>query len=70
MNIIHFFYKSYNLCYGLFLKYFKNIDIIAVKTPSFIKEVNYSDIIDTLYNTEISNNKYEDTFIKKTNCEC
>jgi hypothetical protein len=30
-----------------------------------MKEVNYANIIDTLYNTEIANNKYEDTFIKK-----
>ena len=43
-----FFNKSYNLCYGKFLKHFKNVDIVAVKTPSFIKKVNYADIIDTL----------------------
>ena len=39
-NDIHdiFFNKSYNLCYGEFLKHFKNVDIVAVKTPYFIKK--------------------------------
>ena len=57
--------KNHNLCYGVFLKHFPNVEIVAVKTPSFIKKVNYNDIIDTLYNTQISDSKYEDTFIKK-----
>jgi hypothetical protein len=60
-----FFNKSYNLCYGKFLEQFQIVNVVAVKTPSFIKKVNYTDIIDTLYNTPISDNKYEDTFIKK-----
>ena len=38
---------------------------MAVKTPSFIKQVNYNDIVQSLYETEISNNKIEDTFVKK-----
>ena len=60
-----FFNKKLNLCYGKFLKKFKDIKIMAVKTPSFIKQVNYNDIVQSLYETEISNNKIEDTFIKK-----
>ena len=59
-----FFNKTYNLCYGKFLKKF-DVKIIAVKSPSFIKQVSYNDIIQTLYNTEISNIKTEDTVIKK-----
>jgi hypothetical protein len=63
-----FFNKKYNLCYGKFLKHFKNnknIKIVSVKTPSFIKQVKYNEIVNTLYNEEISDAKYEDTFIKK-----
>ena len=41
--MIHFFIN--HIIYGKFLKHFKNIDIVAVKAPSFIKEVNYSNII-------------------------
>jgi len=62
--MIHFLI-NHIIYVGKFLKHFKNIDIVAVKTPSFIKEVNYSNIIDILYNSKISDNKYEDTFIKK-----
>ena len=60
-----FFNKKYNLVYGKFLKYFENLDIIAFKTPSEIKKVNYSKIIDTLYNTIISDDEKEDIYIKK-----
>ena len=60
-----FFNKKYNLCYGKFLSQFKNVKIIAVKTPSFIKQVSYSDIIKELYETKISDNRVEDVFLKK-----
>ena len=63
-----FFNKKYNLCYGKFLKHFKNnknIKILSVKTPSFIKQVKYNDIVNSLYNENISDSNYEDIFIKK-----
>lgn len=63
-----FLNKKYNLCYGIFLKKIikhKNIKILAVKTPSFIKQVKYNELIENLYETKISDTPYEDTFIKK-----
>ena len=57
--------KKYNLCYGKYLKHFKNLEIMAVKTPSFIKQVNYKEIVDQLYNETISDNPAEDLEIKK-----
>ena len=39
--------------------------IIAVKTPSFIKQVNCKEIVDKLYNEVISDNPVEDLEIKK-----
>ena len=60
-----FFNKQFNLCYGKFLKQFNDVKIVAVKTPSFIKKVDYNEIVQALYETEISTTKVEDTFIKK-----
>ena len=60
-----FFNKQYNLCYGKYLKHFSNLEIVAVKTPSFIKQVNYKEIVDNLYNEQISDNNVEDLMIKK-----
>ena len=59
------FNKQYNLCYGKFLKQIKNVDILAYKKPSFIKEVNYKEIVEELYKCDISDIKDEDTYIKK-----
>ena len=39
--------------------------MIAVKTPSFIKQVKYKEIVDKLYNETISDNPVEDLEIKK-----
>ncbi len=64
-NMNLFFNKNYNLCYGKYLKHFDNLEIVAVKTPSFIKQVNYKEIVDTLYNETISDNTVEDLHIKK-----
>ena len=44
---------------------FNDVKIVAVKTPSFIKKVDYNEIVQALYETEISTTKVEDTFIKK-----
>ena len=60
------FNKTYNLCYGKFLpKYIRNVEIIAVKEPSFLIPVNYSDIVDTLLASSISHDEDQDQFIKK-----
>jgi hypothetical protein len=66
-----FFNKRYNLCYGLFLKKLTqdslmNLLIYASKQPSFVRKVNYAKLIDDLWNKKISNDKDEDTIIKKT----
>ena len=44
-----FFNKQFNLCYGKFLTQFNDVKIVAVKTPSFIKKVDYHEIVKTLY---------------------
>ena len=47
-------------------QYLKPDDVIqAVKKPSFIKKVDYNKAVNELYETTISDNKHEDTFIKK-----
>ena len=58
--------KQYNLIYGQFLDFFKeDVEILYYKEPSFIKNVNYSEILKILFNTHISDNKTEDTYLKK-----
>ena len=66
-----FFNKQYNLCYGLFLKKLTRdslmtLSIFACKQPSFVRKVNYANLIDDLWKKEISKDKDEDTIIKKT----
>jgi hypothetical protein len=62
-----FFNKVYCIVYGVFLKYFENdVTILAYKEPSFIRQVNYKDIVTELYNRELSEDAGEDKFIKKT----
>jgi hypothetical protein len=64
-----FFNKKYCLVYGQFLREFVNdVKILYYKDPSFIRKVKYSDIVDNLYNTQISDNEHEDKYCKKTNC--
>ena len=66
-----FFNKAINLCYGQFLKHFmskepKNIQILAYKLPSFIRKVQYGEIVKELWNTPISpQNPDEDKIVKK-----
>jgi hypothetical protein len=60
-----FFNKTFNLCYGKFLKKFKGVDVIAVKHPSFVKKVNYKQIVKDLYETAISDNEEMDKYCKK-----
>jgi hypothetical protein len=61
------FNKVFNLCYGMFLKPFINdtLDILAYKKPSFLYDVNFKQIVDDLYSSEISDNAFEDKYIKK-----
>jgi hypothetical protein len=58
------FNKTFNLCYGMFLKDL-DVDIIAFKPPSFMKDVDSKSLIDALYSEEISPNPHEDKQIKK-----
>ena len=61
-----FLNKTYNLCYGLFLKQVintNNINIISYKEPSNLKDVNYDNIIEELYNENISDDKNIDIYI-------
>ena len=57
--------KKYNLCYGKFLGDVVDCEILAYKRPSFIKKVDYKDILDELWKRKISTIPEEDTKIKK-----
>ena len=58
--------KQYNIIYGQFLDFFKDdVEILYYKEPSFIKTVNYAEILKLLFNTHISDNKTEDTYLRK-----
>jgi len=63
-----FFNKTHNLCYGQFLKYLPkdNLEILYVKKPSMIANVNYKEVIDELYNTKISDDENENKQLQKT----
>ena len=61
-----FLNKNYNLVYGLFLEEFEDdVEILAYKDPAFVKPVNYSNILKTLYDTHISDNEIENVYLKK-----
>ena len=60
-----FFNKTFNLCYGKFLKKFKDVEVLAVKHPSFVKNVNYNKIVEDLYKTTISEDDEMDKYCKK-----
>ena len=57
--------KQYNFCYGKFLSGLTNYQILAFKRPSSIKKVNYKDIIDKLWDADVSSIPEEDKKIKK-----
>ena len=62
-----FFNKRYCLVFGQYLKHFlDDCDVLYYKEPSFIRNDNYSEIVNTLFNTPLSDNKEEDKYIKKT----
>ena len=63
-----FFNKRFNLCYGYFLKKLDRhkTTILAVKSPSLVKPVNYARLVEDLWKKEISDKKEEDNMIKKT----
>jgi hypothetical protein len=41
------------------------MNIVAVKQPSFVKEVDYATLVKELYETKISDNEVHDVYIKK-----
>ena len=54
------------LIYGMFLNSFvSDVEILACKQPSFLKKIDAKNIIDTLWNNEISPDIDEDKGIKK-----
>jgi hypothetical protein len=53
------------LCYGKFLKKFKDLEVLAVKHPSFVKNVSYNKIVEDLYDTVISGDAEMDKYCKK-----
>jgi hypothetical protein len=67
LNIM--FNKGTNLIYGKFLKKLlddnKTIKIIAYKTPSFIKKVDYAQLVKDLFETEISKDPHENKQLQK-----
>jgi hypothetical protein len=48
----------------------QDVDILAVKQPSFIKKVEYKQIVEELWKTQISEDAEEDTTIKKRIANC
>ena len=62
--MIHFLINHITYVMGNFKNISKMLILQQLK-HHLIKKVNYANIIDILYNTPISDNKYEDTFIKK-----
>jgi len=55
--------QSHSLVYGKYLR--DGMDIVAVKQPSFIKQVDYASLVKELYETKISDNADHDVYIKK-----
>jgi hypothetical protein len=61
-----FFNKTYNLCYGKFISEFlAEAQIIAYKSPSFVKKVNYKKLVKTLFKTSITDDAGVDMYCKK-----
>ena len=64
-----FFNKKYNLVYGKFLKKLienkTDLNIICYKKPYYIHKVNYSDVVDELNQTFLSDDIEEDKSNKK-----
>jgi hypothetical protein len=46
------------------------VDIVAVKQPSFVKKVNYKQVVEDLWKTQISDDAEEDILIKKRIANC
>jgi hypothetical protein len=67
-NVNLFFNQKYCLCYGQFINTISDIKILAVKTPRFIKEVTYKQLVDELYKTNISNDLEENKQLRKQIC--
>ena len=63
-NVNLFFNQKYCLCYGQFINTISDIKILAVKTPRFIKEVKYKQLVDEVYKTNISNDLEENKQVK------
>ena len=63
-----FFNKTKNVCYGQFLKYFPldKLEILYDKKPSMLENVNYKELIDELYETQISEDPNENKQLQKT----
>ena len=59
--------KRYNLLYGLILKQLNRDDfkLLNYKKPSFVEDCDYSTIVNTLWNTEISDEIDTDKNIKR-----
>eukprot|EP00760_Papus_ankaliazontas_P029851 PhM_4_TR4499/c0_g2_i1/m.21907 len=61
----NFFLNTYNMCYGMFIKHFSGVKILAFKRPSNIVSVNYAEIIKEFTNCKFSNDESKDMSIKK-----
>ena len=60
------FNKQHNLIYGMFLgEFIDEVEILYFKKPSSIYEVDYKNIVENLWKTNISNNLGEDIKVKK-----
>jgi hypothetical protein len=54
--------QTHNLIYGKYLR--DGMKPLAVKQPSFIKDVNYAKLVEELYESKISDNEQQDAHIK------
>ena len=54
--------QSHMLVFGKYLR--EGMNKVAVKKPSFIKEVDYAKLVEELYETKISDNEQHDIYIK------
>ena len=64
---LNLFNKKYNLIYGKYLKQVEvnDLKILYYKTPSFIHDVNYNELVQELWGKSISEHEELDKLIKK-----
>ena len=64
---LNLFNKKYNLIYGKYLKQIEanDLKILYYKTPSFIHDVTYNELVQEIWRKSISDHEELDKLIKK-----